>query len=145
MFWRKKQSDKAKVEQSRRPPVEELDAFVEWLLRFGADFEEYRQVLRGTMNGFVANYTPLIATEVSGCTDEAGLTRHLQAECVEYADNFKHLTDTAGGLKNLPSHLFDKVFPRLVKLRLLMYVRQQKYEVPPTAEMLAVIGPLNEI
>ena len=145
MFWRKKDTNKTKVEQANRPPVEELDRFVEWLLRFGQDFAEYRTVVRGSQSNFVNTYVEAVSKDVAGCPDEASLTAHVSGLCADYTENFKTLVDTAGGVQNLPSHLFNKAFPELVKLRVLIYVRQHKYQAAPTEEMLAAIGPLNEI
>ena len=143
MFWRKKDSNK--LEKGRRPPVEELDRFIEWLLRYGEDFDQFRQVVRGSMNNFITTYTQQAAQEVGACADEASLTARIHEDCATFAANFQTKMDTAGGLRNLPSHLFDKAFPILVRLRLLMYVRQYKYSLALTPEMLAVSGPLLSI
>jgi len=142
MFWRKKNTNK--VERSQRPPVEELSGFVEWLLRYGKDFDVFRQTLRGTVNNFVSTYTKRIAKDLDDCSDEASLTARIVQGCGEYAQ-FAALVDTAGGIQNLPSHIYDKAFPMLVELRLLMYVRNQKYRAELTPEMQAVGGPLLKI
>jgi hypothetical protein len=143
MFWNRKSGNK--VVRSSRPPVDELDGFVEWLLRYGTDFDEYRQVLRGTMNNFVATYTKQVSTEMASCQDEPSLTAHIDEGCTAYATQYHKLVDTAGGVRNLPSHIFDKAFPYLVRLRLLMYVRAHKYQMALTPAMLALAGPLLDI
>lgn len=145
MFWRRKDGNKPKIEQSRRPPVEELEGFIEWLLRFGADFEEYRQVVRGSRNAFITSYTQIVAKDVADCADEASLTARIGEVCGDYLTNFKSRIDTAGALQNLPSHLFDKALPLLVRARALTYVRQHRYQAQPTDEMLQVLGRLNDI
>lgn len=141
MFWRKKN----KVERAQRPSVEELNGFVEWLLRYGEDFAVFRQTLRGSVNNFVDTYTRRISQDLEDCADEARLTDRINQTCGEYTEQFKSLVDTAGGIQNLPSHIYDKVFPMLVEMRLLMYVRDHKYHADLTPEMQAVSGPLLKI
>lgn len=143
MFWRRKNANK--VERGRRPPVEQLDGFVEWLLRYGEDFDVFRQTLRGSVSNFVATYTKRISQALDTCADEPSLTSHIDTACGEYTLQYGAMVDTAGGLQNLPSHLYDKVFPILVELRLLMYVRGHKYQTEQTPHMLAVGGPLRDI
>lgn len=143
MFWRNKNT--RKVERSQRPPVEELNGFVEWLLRYGQDFDVFRQTLRGTVNNFVNIYTKRISQDLNDCADEASLTARIDQGCGDYSAQFKNVVETAGGLQNLPSHIFDKVFPILVELRLLMYVRNHKYQADLTPQMLVVGGPLLKI
>jgi hypothetical protein len=143
MFWRKK--DSSKVEKGQRPPVEQLGGFVEWLLRYGEDFDAYRKVVRGSMNSFISTCTQQVVKELETCADEASLTARIHEDCADFAANYQAKMETAGGLRNLPSHLSDKALPLLVRLRVMMYVRQYRYSLALTPDMLAVGGPLLNI
>ena len=52
MFWQKK-----RISRAQCPPVESIDDFVEWLLKYCDDFEEFRNhlylIIYGTVFPFL--------------------------------------------------------------------------------------------
>ncbi len=142
MFWKKK---KKKISASERPSVSDTEDFVEWLLRYGKDFEIFRTSSQSTLTRFVRVQSENILQEFAANGDEESLTASIIAGCADYASNYQRLVDTAGGMRNLPSHVHTKAFPLLVKLRGLMYLLHHTYGTQLTEPMLAVCDPLDEI
>ena len=140
MFWQKKRINRAQC-----PPVESIDDFVEWLLKYSDDFEEFRDAAQASLNRYVRNHSKLILQELGAQGDEESLAAYIDAGCDDYAQNYQNKVYSAGGFQNLPSHIHEKAFHLLLKLRVMMYVLHHRYGSELSAPMLAASGPLQSI
>lgn len=141
MFWRKKKS----VDSAKCPSVDDIDGFVEWLLRYGGDFADYRDGSQCTLSRYVRDQAANVHDVLGAHGDADGLAANMDASMGEYQSDFKERVATAGSFQNLPSHLHAKAFPFAVKLRVLMYVLQHRHDRAPSASLLSLLGPLRTI
>ncbi len=141
MFWRKKST----VDSSKCPSIDNIDGFVEWLLRYGEDFDAYRVGAQASMGRYMKSQTANVTEALATTPDEASLSDHLAAGLDDYMTNYNTLVETSGNFQNLPTHVHARAFPLIVKLRVMMYVLQHRYQQTPSDGLLSLLGPLKAI
>jgi len=141
MFWSKEKSPSP-------PPAEREEQFVEWLLRYGKDFEVYRKIYKSNIETYVRTNKNAILEELRNYPDRDSISRRNGEVSIIYAEGFMPLVEGAGGIRALgfqDTQVQAYAAMALIKLNLFHYILKYKYNDKTTRYMEEICGPLENI
>lgn len=133
--------------KNRPPPpsVRQEHEFIEWLLRYGKDFDIYRAIYHRDIDKYVRINLESVRKELSNNPDSERLSDRLGAMCQFYAEQFMPLVNRKGGIHLLEPQFQAHVAMLQIKVQVLHYILKYKYNDTLTSAMEGVAGPLEDL
>ena len=123
MFWNKKKRPKP-------PPATHEEDFVDWLLRYGEEFEIYRKIYSANIEKFVSINKAAVMKELHGYPTHESLNQRYSDGCILYTEGFMSAVEKSGGVRALglqdPQQQANVVMFQ-IKLLIFHYILKYKY------------------
>ena len=127
------------------PSAEDEQQFVEWLLRYGKDFEIYRVIYRSGIEKYVRINLDAVMKELNDHSNIQSLRDRLGKMSTFYVEEFMPIVEAQGGIRKIEPRLQADIAMLQIKLQIIQYILKYKYSDKLTAEQEKVCGPLEEI
>ncbi|MCI0565019.1 MAG: hypothetical protein MN733_41670 [Nitrososphaera sp.] len=124
MFWKKRKRPAA-------PPPDQDEAFVEWLLRYGQEFDTFRKIYAANIEKYVDINKRAVLKELQDHPDHESLSQRYSAGCSLYAEGFMAAVNDSGGIRALgfqDPQLQANIAMFQIKLLIFHYVLKYKYK-----------------
>lgn len=138
MFWHSKK-------RPSPPPAEQEEQFIEWLLRYGNDFEIYRKIYKSNIDKYVSLNIAAVMKELREHNDKNRLNDRLGKMSSFYVENFTPALEESGGLLFLNTMNQAAVAGVEIKITIFHYLLKYKYRDKITILSESVCGPLEDI
>jgi hypothetical protein len=127
------------------PPVRQEREFIEWLLRYGEEFELFRQIYSRNLEGYVRNLTDAVMKELRDHPSRDELSERKGAMAVFYLKTFMPLVEKRGGLHLMEPQSQAAAATLQVKMLMMAYILKYKYSDVVTIAEEGICGPLEDI
>lgn len=141
MFW----SDK---KHPSPPPAEQEEQFVEWLLRYGKEFEVFRKIYRENLEPYFRLNKKSVLEELGNFPDKESLSDRLGELSLLYVQDIMPILEKEGGLRALgfrDTKAQASIAMFQIKVQIFHYILKYKYKDDVTSYMETVCGPLENI
>ena len=130
------------------PPAEQEEQFVEWLLRYGKEFEVFRKIYRKNLEPYLRLNKNSVLEELGNFPDKESLRDRLGEISLFYMQNFMPIIEKEGGIRALgfrDTKAQASIAMLQIKLQIFHYILKYKYKDEATSDMETVCGPLENI